>query len=121
VGATLQELGVAEERPRFQRVEVTPMPGGGGGGGYGPYFGSVPDFAEVPGGVKLADVRAGSPAEKAGIRGGDLMVEFDGKPVGNLQDYTYLLKSKAVGDAVAVKVKRLGETLTFRVVLEARK
>jgi hypothetical protein len=121
VGATLQELGVAEERPRFQRVEVTPMPGGGGGGGYGPYFGSVPDFAEVPGGVKLADVRAGSPAEKAGIRGGDLMIEFDGKPVANLQDYTYLLKSKAVGDAVAVKVKRLGETLTFRVVLEARK
>ena len=95
--------------------------GGGGGGGYGPYFGSVPDFAEIPDGVKLADVRAGSPAEKGGVRGGDILVEFDGKKVSNLQDYTFLLRSKSVGDTVEVKVKRLGETLTFRVVLEARK
>ena len=99
------------------------MPAGpsGSGGGYGPYFGSVPDFSPTPGGVKLADVRAGSPAEKGGVRPGDILIEFDGKKVGSLEDYTYVLRSKAVGDTVEVKVKRLGETLTFRVVLEARK
>jgi S1-C subfamily serine protease len=97
------------------------MPSGGGGGGYGPYFGSVPDFAPVAGGVKFSDVRPGSPAEKAGIRGGDIMIEFDGKAVGNLEEYTYLLRSKAVGDTVAVKVKRGSEVLNFKVVLEARK
>src|SRR2546430_9369301 len=36
--------------------------------GYGPYFGSVPDFAEGINGVKFADVRENSPAAKAGDR-----------------------------------------------------
>lgn len=121
VAGAAEELVSAGTRPEFRKVEAPPAPGGGGGGGYGPYFGSVPDFAEVPGGVKLADVRAGSPAAKAGLKGGDILVEFDGKPVTNLQEYTYVLRAKAPGDAVEVKVKRLGETLTFRVVLEARK
>jgi len=124
VAATTQELAVAGERPQYVRVAPAAMPSGASGsgsGGYGPYFGSVPDFAPTPGGVKLADVRAGSPAEKGGVRAGDILIEFDGKKVGSLEDYTYVLKSKAVGDAVEVKVKRLGETLTFRVVLEARK
>ncbi len=122
VAAAAHKLATASERTEFRRVEAPAVAsGGGGGGGYGPYFGSVPDFAEIPDGVKLADVRAGSPAEKGGVRGGDILVEFDGKKVSNLQDYTFLLRSKSVGNTVEVKVKRLGETLTFRVVLEARK
>ena len=123
VALAAQKLATATERSEFRRVEapLVSSGSGGGGGGYGPYFGSVPDFAEIPNGVKLADVRAGSPAEKGGVRGGDIVIEFDGKKVANLQDYTFLLRSKSVGDTVEVKVKRLGETLTFRVVLEARK
>ncbi len=126
VAAAAQKLATANERTEFQRVEAPAVSSGGGGGGvggggYGPYFGSVPDFAENPEGVKLADVRAGSPAEKGGVRGGDILIEFDGKKVANLQDYTFLLRSKSVGDTVQVKVKRLGETLTFSVVLEVRK
>ncbi len=123
VALAAQKLATATERSQFRRIEAPPVSSGsgGGGGGYGPYFGSVPDFAEIPNGVKLADVRAGSPAEKGGVRGGDILIEFDGKKVANLQDYTFLLRSKSVGDTVEVKVKRLGETLTFRVVLEARK
>ena len=117
-----RKLATASERTKFRRVEAPPAPSGGGGGsGYGPYFGSVPDFAEIPDGVRISDVRAGSPAEKGGVRGGDILIEFDGKKVANLQDYTFLLRSKSVGDKVEVKVKRLGETLTFSVVLEARK
>ena len=122
VAATTQDLASNGPRPEYRRVEAPSIPSGSSSGsGYGPYFGSVPDFAEYPGGVKLADVRPGSPAEKGGVRGGDLMIEFDGKKVSNLQDYTYLLRSKAVGDRVEVKVKRLDQTLTFSVVLEARK
>lgn len=122
VAAITEQLATAADRPAYQRVAPAPTPAGSsGGGGYGPYFGSVPDFASAPGGVKLADVRVGSPAEKGGVRAGDILIEFDGKKVGSLEDYTYLLRSKAVGDSVEVKVKRLGETLTFSVVLEARK
>ncbi len=64
------------ERPRFVRVEEKENPHGGGpppgisSGGYGPYFGSIPDFAEVPRGVRFADVSPGSPAALAGSEGG---------------------------------------------------
>jgi len=54
-------------------------------------------------------VREGSPAAKAGLKAGDILVEFDGKPIQNLYDFTYALRSKKPGDTVAVKVLR-GET-----------
>lgn len=123
IAATAAELASVDQRTEFRRVAAPPAAAGGSApaSGYGPYFGSVPDFAEVPGGVRLAEIRAGSPAEKAGLQGGDILTEFDGKKVDNLQDYTYVLRAKQPGDVVEVKVKRLDATLTFRVVLEARK
>lgn len=124
VAATTESLANGNERPKFQKQEAPLMPSGGSASGsasgYGPYFGSVPDFATVPKGVKFADVRSGSPADKAGIRGGDILIEFDDKPVGNLQDYTYLLRSKKPGDVVNVKVLRGNETLTMQVTLGRR-
>ena len=111
------------DRPQYVRVEPPSPPAGssGGGSGYGPYFGSVPDFAEVPKGVRFADIRAGSPAEKAGLKAGDVMIEFDGKEVNNLSDYTYLLRSKKPGDEVLVKALRGGETIEAKVLLTVRK
>ena len=93
----------------------------GGSSGYGPYFGSIPDFAEPPKGVRFADVRDGSPAGKAGLKAGDIMIGFDGKDIQNLYDFTYALKAKKVGDEVAVKVLRGTETLEVKVLLTARK
>ena len=65
-------------------------------GGYGPDFGSIPDFAELPNGVRFADVRPGSPAAKAGLKAGDILIEFDGKPIQNLYDFTYALRAKSL-------------------------
>ena len=95
----------APDRPAFVKV-AAPAPHGGGDNpgpvsGYGPYFGSIPDFAEGIVGVKFADVREGSPAAKAGLKAGDIMVEFDGKPIQNLYDFTYALRGK--------KARRHGE------------
>jgi len=116
---------LANDAPRPQYVRVSePSPQGavGGGGGYGPAFGSVPDFSEVPGGgVKFADVREGSPAAKAGLRAGDVLVEFDGKRIQNLYDFTYALRSKKPGDTVLVKVIRSGQTIEAKVLLAERK
>ena len=111
------------ERPLYVRVEPPSPPKGssGGGSGYGPYFGSIPDFAEPPKGVRFADIRAGSPAEKAGLKPGDIMISFDGKDVNNLSDYTYLLRSKKPGDEVLVKVLRGSETIDAKVLLTVRK
>lgn len=129
VAKIVGELTSAPARPVFAKVEPAANPHGGGDvavrgasnrSGYGPDFGSIPDFAEVPNGVRFADVRAGSPASKAGLKGGDILVEFDGKPVGNLYDFTYLLRSKNPGDEVVVRVLRNGQPLEVRVLLTAR-
>ena len=108
-------------RPEFVKVEPPKIgPPGGGGSGYGAWFGSVPDFGETPRGVKFADVTAGSPAAKAGLRGGDVLIEFDGAPIQNLYDFTYALRARKPGDSVAVKVLRGSETVSAKVTLGQR-
>ena len=91
------------------------------GSGYGPYFGSVPDFAESESaGVKFADVRAGSPAAKAGFKKDDVLVSFDGKPIKNLYDFTFALQAKQPGDKVEIIVLREGKEVKATVELTNR-
>jgi len=115
-------------RPQYVRVvEVQPAgdtashSGSSGGSGYGPDFGSIPDFTEIPNGVRFADVRPGSPAAKAGLKAGDVLTQFDGKPIQNLYDFTYALRAKKPGQEVLVKVLRGTETIEAKVLLTARK
>ena len=113
---------VANEPERLQYAQVQePQPQGGGAGGYGPYFGSIPDFRDDLKGVLFSDVRPDSPAAKAGLKPGDLMVEFDGKPIQNLYDFTYALRAKKPGDVVVVVVKRNDQEVKANVTLEARR
>ncbi len=121
VGATGEQLADAEERPAFIVVAEDKPPGGSGGGGYGPYFGSIPDFGEVETGVRFSDVKPGSPAAKAGLKAGDILVQFGDKPIKNLYDFTDALRRSKVGDVVEVKVLRDGKPLTASVKLEQRK
>lgn len=91
--------------------------------GNGAYFGSIPDMgAGDDAGMKLAGVSPGGPAEQAGLKGGDVIVEFNGKPVKNIYDYTDLLAAAKPGDVVTVVVLRgTGkERMTFRVTLTRR-
>lgn len=118
VGDVVLALLNDPERPRFVGQAAPAAPGGGRG--YGAWFGSVPDFAENPKGLRFADVREGSPAHKAGLRAGDILTEFDGKPVQNLYDFTYALRSKKPGEEVRVKVLRGEEVIETRVVLGQR-
>jgi hypothetical protein len=124
VATTVEAIIQEPERPQFVRVAPpahSHAAGTGSGGGYGPYFGSIPDFAEPPKGVRFADVREGSPAAKAGLRGGDILIEFDGMPIGNLYDFTYALRGKKPGDRVKVKVLRQQQPLEAEVLLEKRR
>jgi hypothetical protein len=121
VGKTGEELADAGERPAFLVVAEDKPPGGSGGSGYGPYFGSIPDFGQVETGVRFSDVKPGSPAAKAGLRAGDILVQFGDKPIKNLYDFTDALRRSKVGDLVEVKVLRDGQPVTASVKLEQRK
>jgi hypothetical protein len=116
-----ERIGSEPARPQYTEVrQERPQGGTGAGGTYGTYFGSVPDFRDDLKGVLFADVRAGSPAAKGGLRAGDLMIAFDGKPVQNLYDFTYALQTKKPGDVVVVVVKRGTEEIKANITLEAR-
>jgi Peptidase family M28/PDZ domain/PA domain len=114
------QLADATEPPAFQ-VLAEEKPPGGGGAGYGPYFGSIPDFGQVENGVKFSDVKPNSPAAKAGLKAGDILVQFGDKPIKNLYDFTDALRRSKVGDVVEVKVMRDGQPVTASVKLEQRK
>ena len=103
------------------RQERPPAPTGGEASrGYGPYFGTIPDMTPRDFGLRITGVREGSPAEKAGLRGGDVIVEFDGKPVEDIYAYTYALRDKKPGDVVRVVVEREGTRITMTAVLAQR-
>ena len=121
VARVTESLDQLKEKPRYVRVAQPATSTAGGPDGYGPYFGSIPDFSQEHGGVKFADVHDGSPASKAGFKGGDVLVEFDGKKIDNLYDFTYALRAQKPGDKVMVTVMRGEEKITRQVTLEVRK
>jgi hypothetical protein len=124
VAEVLLSLENTGDRPQFVHVAEPSQPSttsGGGGSGYGPAFGSIPDFNEPPKGVRFADVRDGTPAAKAGLKAGDILIEFDGKDIGNLYDFTYALRAHKAGDLVLVKVLRGSQTIEAKVLLTERR
>jgi Zn-dependent M28 family amino/carboxypeptidase len=88
--------------------------------GYGAYLGTVPDMTDSPGGVRLLGVRAGSPAEKAGLRGDDIITRIGNMDVPDLQAMTAALRSHEPGDTVDIVIKRGSQVTTLRATLGIR-
>jgi S1-C subfamily serine protease len=69
-------------------------------------------------GVIVASVAKGSPAQKAGLREGDVIVALDGKPVAGVDDLHRLLTDARVGASSALTILRHTEKLELKVVPE---
>jgi len=116
-----------EAAERSGRLEVVrsaapPSPQGRAERGYGAYLGAIPDFAErSQPGVLLTGVRPGSPAERAGVAGGDVLLRVGARRILNLHDLALALRSQRPGDEVEVEWARGGERRTARLRLEERK
>lgn len=109
-------------RPTFQQAKADSGMGRiAGGGGYGAYLGTIPDYMQTEGGVRLTDVRTGSPADSAGLKGGDVIVKFDGVRVDNIYDYTFALRSRKPGQRVRIGIKRGDQETEMVAVLGRRK
>jgi membrane-associated protease RseP (regulator of RpoE activity) len=89
--------------------------------GYGAYLGTVPDLAGNPGGVRLVGVRAGSPAEKAGLRGDDIITRIGDAEIADLQGMTDALRSHQPGDTVDIVVRRGDQVTKVRATLGTRR
>jgi len=68
-------------------------------------------------GVYVYEVVSGGPAAKAGIREGDVIIEFDGRKVNDAGSLIAYLAEKSPGAAVVVKFQRQGQTREVEVVL----
>jgi hypothetical protein len=88
--------------------------------GYGAYLGTVPDLIGDSGGVRLAGVRAGSPAEKAGLRGDDIITRIGDADIPNLQAMTDALRSHRPGETVEIVIRRGDQVTTVRATLGTR-
>ena len=89
-----------------------PAPRTGDMGGYGAYLGTIPDYTAMQGaqgGVKLSGARPGSPADKAGVTSGDVLVQLGDSKVSTLEDMTFALRKHKSGETVDVVVIRGGD------------
>lgn len=119
VRALVVDLAKSAERPDYVKVQQSAQPGGRET--LRVFLGTIPDYATEVVGVKLAGVRGGSPAEKAGLKPGDIIVEFGSQKVSNIYDYTYALDAAKIGQPVEIVVTRDGERVKITVTPEARK
>ena len=82
---------------------------------------SVSDLSTKPAGAEagaaVMEVQPGTPGEKAGLKVGDVIVTFEGKPVATAQDLTQMVTSTAPGTTVTLGVVRNGATQQITVTL----
>ncbi len=94
---TFQEAGPKFQRSRGGKLKIT--------------FGIMPDFAGMESrGLRIDAVTKGKPAQKAGMKKGDIITAIDGKKVGGIHDYMSRLKGLEVGQTVLVDIIRDDKT-----------
>jgi hypothetical protein len=97
---TFQEAGPKFQRSRGGRFKVT--------------LGVMPDYAGLEKrGMRIDAVTKGKPAEKGGIKKGDIITAIDGKKVGNIYDYMNRLQSLEAGKTISVDVIRDGKEMVL--------
>ena len=80
------------------------------------YLGTIPDYAsQGVTGVKFSGATPGSPAEKAGIVAGDIMIRLGVKEIGNIYDFVYMLGILKPGEEVDLVVVRDGKEVILKV------
>jgi len=86
-----------------------------------PYFGSIPEFGKEAEGYALQGVVAGSPAEKAGLKAGDVIIQLNSDRIGGLDDFDLALRKYSAGEQIEVTVLRDGQKIPLKVTLATPK
>jgi hypothetical protein len=110
----VQAVAAAPMPPQYVKVDPPPARGA--------LFGIVPDFddPDEPGG-RVASVQPESPADRAGVKAGDLLVRFAGRDVPTLDDLLGVLRGRRGGDRVLVVLRRDGQTRSVEATLADRR
>lgn len=71
----------------------------------------------TPTGVAIADMHPESPLKAAGLRVGDVIVAFEGQPVGSVEELAFRMAAMGVGGAAEIDYMRRGDRLSASVAL----
>jgi S1-C subfamily serine protease len=85
------------------------------------WFGTVPEYASDEKGLLLAGTSPGSPAERAGLLQGDLIVQIGDLPIASIYDFMYALEIHKPGDVVHTRYVRDGRVEEVPVTLHLRR
>jgi C-terminal processing protease CtpA/Prc len=118
--AILRRVEDAPDAPAFTKVEQQ-MQSGGGRAGVRVYTGTIPDYSTDVKGLLLGGVVGGGPAEQAGLKKGDVIVEIAGQTIANIYDYTYALDLLKIGQPAKVVYVREGKRSETTLTPSARK
>jgi hypothetical protein len=120
VATAATKIAEADNRPEYQQAQRESLRPGNGPAGDRPYFGSIPNLGgDDEEGYAIQGVGTDSPAEKAGLQAGDVIVRLGDSKIGNLADFDAALRKYKADDKVPVVVRRNGKELTLPVTLEA--
>lgn len=81
------------------------------------YVGVIPDFKNTAQGFTLLGASENSPAEKAGIQSGDVMVAMNDQPIQTIQDYMTILDLHRPGDEVEITLLRNQEKIKVKLIV----
>jgi len=76
------------------------------------------DSKEAKAGVSVETVDAGGPADKAGMKAGDIVTDFDGERVRSVRQFTRLVQETTPGHSVPVVLSRAGQRVTVNITPE---
>ena len=114
MGLVMRGLITGEEEPEFK--EMARPEKQGARAGLRAYLGTIPDYSQGKiEGLKLSGVTKGAPADKAGIKAGDIIVKLAGKEVKNIYDYTYVIEALKIGTEVPVEVMRGDKRVNLKI------
>ena len=113
-------LAESSEPVPFTRVAADKEAGGSASRGFRVFVGGVPDYSHEGPGVRFSGVSPGSPAEQAGIRGGDVLVRFGSREIRDIYDYTRVLGEHKPGDRVEAILQRDAGELALTITLASR-
>jgi putative serine protease PepD len=85
-----------------------------------PIIGAKVDTNPNLGGAKIDEVDAGSPADDAGIKAGDLVKEINSQPVADGVELIVKIRSFAPGDSITLTVQRGGDSQRFDITLGSK-
>lgn len=117
VGDIALRIANADGRPAFAESGQTAEQGPRMRAGVS--LGAVPEYGTEVVGVRLSGVRPGSPAEKAGLRAGDVIIALDSSSIANIEDFAAALGGHRPGDTVRIKVRRAAGEVVLTATLQA--